>query len=675
MIDRDTRFAREALKLKPPSSKDFNKEDWERVYRDGEITSEDEKLFEAACWIGEEVAAAYEHFPNSALSSLSPQWSTILAVASLNREYRQAEELVKEQTKKDGDQDFYAVDAEFSREFIDANKNKFTISGVAETGIDSTENWLFDASKSKGNTNPDNLDLAAIAIEATRFYSFRKSMSGLWNDVRFQGWFVQQTKDQDFIWRPGDEERERLRFAWKVRNESNLLNFPSIDCSVWPKLTPVARRKRARKFSVVAVSTKRNQPRLKTGSVSYLSKRMPIYMWEKGMLEGCYVSDFIESPMPKNPNLSVVLLQKAWHVLLDTALLLSRQASLPEVFDTRTIKECSLAIERDELVAAMLRALDVSATIAEEIVEFLTFEFQSGGTAKSAGNKGLWAAPLVPVPNSSEVLLALPVLATSYPARRAEAWLEKGGIDDSNPSGARGDRYETIVRDGFANAIDQNKTFETAKCSKRGVKKTDSFGEQIDVLISFGSLCLVGEVKFLLMPTDAHEVARYEKKLFNAANQVKRKAAAIQSRLDVLTSALEIDQSAASTLTMLPVVITNQGYGFSDNIEGVYVVEASFLKNYLSSGEVVTGMAQATAGGRSITKSDTQYSSEVAAANSFRNEIAKPNVLTRFFNRVRFSTIEIPTLVHGTGKVMIPRLDDISGYERMQAEALVSRLI
>ncbi|WP_461374779.1 hypothetical protein [Candidatus Aquicultor sp.] len=356
-------------------------------------------------------------------------------------------------------------------------------------------------------------------------------------------------------------------------------------------------------------------------------------------------------------------------------------------------RELALAVERESLRKAVEQGLRVDAAQADELITFLTFQFQTGGPSKAKGNKGLWAAPLVPVPGTTEVVLPLSVLTTSNIVRRVEAWLEKGGIDDTNPitwpttsrrSGSgkavpsttqgRGDRYETLYRHQVCDAIVRNTMFAGAACARHGIKKSKTFPEQVDLLVAFGGVCLVGEVKFFLMPADPHERARYDEKLSDAAKQAKIKLSALKLQPDVLANALGIDIEAAKALELVPVVVTAQGYRFSTRVDEVLIVESSFLRTYLAGEKVVVGMAIVPATGEHVQHTKQFYSSEKAAAREFESTMEAPYVLKRFLNQISWSDTPLPTLAHPRAVIEMPEIKDLTGFERVRAEAMAAAL-
>ena len=675
MPHRLTAFGQAAAKLKAPAAAQFSPADWDAAYQAHGATETDRRLYEAAQWIGAEADAgrrATAQTVGPALAALTPEWSTILAIAALNREYRTATALKKDQHEGELASGILAADAFAAARIRGAQGQIFSVSDIAEHGVDTTENWLFDASRSTGS-NAATGNLAPVAAMATRSYSFRKSLNALWNGAWSDGDFCVEESPGVWRWKSGDPRWETLMVAWQARQESNLMNFPNIDRTVWPKMKPADRRKRSRGWGVTALSTTQGFTKFKVTSLQYLSRYMPAYQFERAALEGSYLADFLDNGMPDDPVLTVGNLLLAWHAILDIAELLTKQAPLTESLSPQEARALALVVSRTAVRDAIGKALRVSDADADTITDFLTFTFQTGGRNKSSGNKGLWTAPLVPVPGTDDVAIPLPVLTTSNLARRAENWLEKGGINDKSKKGKRGDRYESLYRAKACEAVASNGKFRTAFCAAREIKESVC-GEQVDLLVSFGGLCLVGEVKFFLMPSDPHERDRYDEKLHGAAEQAKRKAAALDARRDVVADYLGVSEADADALRLLPVIVTAQGYGFSTRFDDVLVIDAEFLRMYLTGDDLVTGRALVPATGRYSDVTTPLYRTESDAARNFKATMSSPFVLTRYIERVVWSESPFPCLAHDAAVLDVALFGDLIGFERMQAEMMKARM-
>jgi hypothetical protein len=686
-MHRDTKFGRAARDLKSPASASFSRDAWQQAFVEHGETVSDRRLLRAALLLGTEAEAARGFFDDQHLTRLSPEWSTILAIASHNREYRTVVELARTEGLKAAKDGLLSLDVASNQRVRGPGEQRFTAADLTQVGTDLTENWLFDAAGATGPTDPAD-DLAPMLIGATQAYSFRKAVNTMWNRVWWDGWHCEI--DGDVVrWMPGDREFERLETAWDMRQQSNLMSGPHLEMLDWPTLSPAERKARARPRGVIRIDGKGPEPRVRIEDLNYLSPRMPVHAMERAALDGTHLSDFMGSVLPNVAGATCDDVLLAWHVLLDMGTILSARAPLPEgALKPEDARRLSLVIGRSSIRRAIADALRVDADTADAVTSFLTFTPQTGGRSKAKGNKGLWAAPLVPVPGTDQVALVLSVLATSNPVRRVESWLEKGGLDDGRVTAwpatarrlatrtpvpstreSRGDRYETIVRHDLLETMAENPVFQGGAGAARGIGSTPDFPHQVDLLVSFGGLCLVGEVKFFLMPADPQERVRYDEKLIGAAQQATTKLAALDARRDVLAAALGIDDAEAAALRLMPIIVTAQGYRFSSRMEGVLVVEAGFLRLYLSGNRVTTGMVFDPLTGRRETQTSSFYESEMAAARNFVDTMERPGPLMRFLDQVTWG--ETPLATFGERAVAeMTVVEGVDTFESMHARAI-----
>jgi hypothetical protein len=121
---------------------------------------------------------------------------------------------------------------------------------------------------------------------------------------------------------------------------------------------------------------------------------------------------------------------------------------------------------------------------------------------------------------------------------------------------------------------------------------------------------------------------------------------------------------------IVPIVVTNQGFGFSLEIEGCRVVEAAFLKTFLGTGSLVAGASMDVRTG-AITPIDmTLYETEKQAADRFEAIIARP--LYRFVDRIEEKFMPFPSPIGAKTMVTTVHLADVGGDERLLTEMLAT---
>jgi hypothetical protein len=671
MAQLDKLFEKRMRQLKSPTSTKFDPYLWQTALSDClAVGPAEQRLVQVALWIGKQSALSQISFGPLDTELLDPEWQTLLAIASLNLEYRVGNKLVREKLKPHSKKQGVFIDDLRSVTVLSASGTQVGLSDIIENSVDSIESWLFDALKGVGAPPGDFDDLTHAAVQATRAYTWRKSLNFLWAQALHQGSYL-AADGPNLLFLPKDEKLERLLVACLAREELNLLNYPMIDRLAWVGMKPSRRRKVGMLRSVTNAMFVNGKAKLKVEALPYLSKHLPAYLYEKGGLEGSYLADFLETPMPLDERVNALMLLAAWHVIRDAAEAMTKLRELPENLTAPLVKDISLVIERSELHAAIANALNIQSVISDAILDILTYSVNTGS---AKGHRGLWSAPLVLVPGTTQIALPLPVLITSNPLRKLEGWLEKGGINDSNPVVARGDRYETLYRAQLGASVQSNTIFKTAYCAEHAIKKDKCFGEQIDLLFAFGGLAVVGELKFFLTPTDPHERSRYFDKLEAAAVQAVRKAEALNVRRDVLAKALNISLHEAQSFEILPIVVTNQGFAISCEVKGVRIVDARFLKNFLSGGSLVNSMAFSPRSSVSAQTNHSYYSSEIGARHQFKAEIVDPFVVRRFLDRVKIRYMSMPTFGEQDLQIAAPYLAEVEGFERTQAEMLMGTI-
>ena len=279
-------------------------------------------------------------------------------------------------------------------------------------------------------------------------------------------------------------------------------------------------------------------------------------------------------------------------------------------------------------------------------------------------------APLVSLPGSDDLAIAHNVLATSNVVRRVEIWLTKGGLDDNLSSAARGASYETNLRAEICAELSANQIVKDRACAENGLKRGADCSEQVDLLVQFASLLLVGEIKCLLFPADSRERYNFLRKLKDAAAQATRKAIFIRTRRDIVARVLSISPEKAQSLRVLPVVVMNQGFGMSLVFDDCVVTNAKFLKLYLGSGNYVSEAAVNRVDGSWAQAERFLYRNEKEAADNFEESMRRPPPLYRFVDRLRWTTFGFPT--HSGVPLSIARseLSDVAGETRKRYEML-----
>ena len=421
MIELDTPFQRRAAKLKAPTSAAFEAKAWAAL-KDEAGPDRDLTLIAAAMMIAAESAALRELPADEELAALGPAIETVVCVAAVNTEFRTALRLSNEATKDviaDGALSFGHL---VSKPFASGTGQSISVEGVTDATVDAAESWLFDIASREPHVGAPPDDFSGIVARTVRRYSIQRGLNTIWNACLWEGWRPTSTS-VGMRWAPKDIAAATLLEATKIRQAENFMNFPHLDRSMWIQMTPELRQRRALPRTVVDVTTNPRR-RIRLGRPLCRSKAVPPFVIERAGLEGSYLEMFLDRDLPNLPGLNCRDLLAAWHVLLDFAELLDKDARSFDSVNSTNARQLALQTSLPELRRILRGALSRNDEDISEILKFLTFRPKIRG---KENYRGVWTAPIVPVPGEDKMLLVLPVLAISNPLRKVEMWLQKGG--------------------------------------------------------------------------------------------------------------------------------------------------------------------------------------------------------------------------------------------------------
>lgn len=674
----ETPFRRHARNLTTPLAVRFDPTAWQQAFSAvAEPTVQDRQLLDAALWVGREVHALHAGQENR-FGRLAPADAVILAVASVNRQFQVTNVNALAERERASRAGALAFDHLSNVRIDNEFGQRMTSGDFIEPAIDALESWLFDAVRLPGDGTSGSWqnDQAPIADGLMIFYSLRRALKGLFDKALHLGHHLSGIPRNQ--WHPLDQDFAELGQAWQGRSEANQISGPLHLSAAWPRMSPAQRRRRGLRRSVIGARHRAGNAELVVDDLAYLSRKPTFRAMDRIGLEESYLRIFLDRAMPLRPDLTPALLVDAWWVIADTARALWAIAPISATLSEREARGMACAVSRATLESALVDALDIEPGWAAEVIDFLTFAEKPKVTRgkrarrdtddREQGHRGLWSAPLVRVPDEDTILLPRAVFEVGSSLYRVEAWLEKGGIDDTEIE-HRGEVFEASYRSRIVDAVASNASLPKAAVVAGGIDASDDFAEQIDLVIRLGSKLLVGEIKFLLTPADPHQWQRHFVKLADAAEQANRKARLLASRPDVIAHALGMTEADARDLTATPLVVLNHGAGFSLDIDGCRVVDAEFLWTYLKAPRMTVAGVRMTRG-RIAERVVQLYSDETDAAGKFDRAMAKPLLLEKLMGRIEWSMVPYPRPSGGHFYVASPFRGDLTMVERIESAGL-----
>lgn len=633
----DTTFRKKVRQLKSPLSQEFDPGSWAKAAAEADnMTGEDARLMFAALWLASEANGHRGIYAARPLPQITTNTSMTLAIAVLNQQCDLMAQKAAEAHKAAVEAGATGADYLTHMTIKHGGPFETDVASFTDAIVDATDSWLYEV-EDKPALGPDDPDLGKAAGRLMLFYSSRRSYFEVWQQVLWENFEVHVGEDKNSLFLiPANGDLKIVLDACDHRNENNAMGYAWVDLSAWPLMSPAARRKASLARTVVSATLDADGKAVfHVAQPATDTPFPPSFMLMKAQLDISYLSGFMDRPFPNDPTICLDLLTRARFVVRDLAETLAKERPEATFENMANIRAWALSVTKTDLNDVVGRALELTSDHATRVVDFLVW--------RKGNPKGLWAAPIVPLPVSDDCVLAMPVFESTNMVRTAESWLAKGGLDDNAPKSARGDVFERVIRAKMREALARNTIVTDGACAENAIKRDKNFPEEIDLLIQFGSLLLVGEVKCFSFPADTRERYNHLRKLRDACAQAVRKAAAIAKRPDVAAKALGISEDKVKALTILPITMVNQGYGVSLEFDGCVVTDARILDLYLGSGSYDSDAAIDTKVGGSAHLTLHLYRTPEEAVERFAATMRKPPGLQRFIDRLTWTSMQVPT--------------------------------
>jgi hypothetical protein len=358
--------------------------------------------------------AAFDH---TQLTKLGAKHATLLAVAMLNRIFQEVAQSAILQTHVGAGIDINHI----IKTPIHGGGQVLNADSRLESAIEAVSSWLWDTAKSADRQGGDEpISLMTLTSDALHLYSLQRGIHQIWQQALWEGWRL-KSNTKPKRWEPADKKLANLFAGWLARQDTHFTDVGWRDSGLWANMSTEQRRAFQLERTVVRVERQeRPGSRFQIEQPPTSGNIAPLYVLDRAGLQASYLREFLDTPLPRARVCTSRLLLRAWHVLRDLADIASATLQTPSFQDMEHIQAWALTFERQEVVEVLIEALQLSESDAAEVLRFLTW--------KPDTYKGLWGAPIVPVPGTDRVCIARTVLSASEGIRRTEIWLYKGGL-------------------------------------------------------------------------------------------------------------------------------------------------------------------------------------------------------------------------------------------------------
>ncbi len=622
--------------LAHPTANAFDPAPWFAVLEDEAATDRDRTLATGALYFGRQFRSLRQDLLRPAVANLGGYTLLRLALAQANRALliargRIAKAQVAAKLGADGIYDMQAL-ARIGGSRLQPN---MSADEIITTIVDALPHWLFHAAERMNDHDVGPLVLRDAGARVEGILSVERGLRNLWLSILWE--------DQRLTWEGqqarlvlGDPDTDTLWAAWEFRQQDLsfqelLADSAAVRRGELPRIPPATIVR-----SAVGLQRGGRTVRIKLGPATGGSRRRQNRKLR--VLEESYLAIFLDEPIPSgDQQVTPRLLMKAMCVVGDVAELLLAECRHSEVNTAADLRDLSLPISRNALSVALRGALEISEDVADAVLNRLTTDTAD---VASAFKEGVWHRPLISHEGGDALYVLAAAALSGMPTRQVERWLVAGGKADGLSKGSRGIAYEAEVRRILTSAATDNDLLNDISVAPTAVKRGKA-GEEIDLLVRVGRTIMVGEIKCLLVPSEALERYHHLGKLEAAADQASRKAEWLRANREIFRTHLAGLPDDLDGLVIRPLVVLNNGIGLGAAYGDAVITDVTTLTVYLSGGQY-SHSALIGPRGEFIPQLQTLYRSAAEGEARLFDTLADPPSLMKWIRAVRWRVDKFP---------------------------------
>ncbi|MEV4610764.1 hypothetical protein MRBLMR1_005901 [Neorhizobium sp. LMR1-1-1.1] len=645
-------------KLAHPTSSDWDVAVWNTLVTDDEVEMSDRNLslISAGLIIGANQTKLRESCFPFLFPGLSKLQIGTFAIADANRSWSILREKGLEAQRQQAARSEAVYSGLVGRLKVEAGPIA-TPGGVDVlnmTVVDCVPHWLFLASTAPDSESREGFDYAKMGPAAQYILSIEHVLKEVWHQVFWEPWSFGK-EDEDF-WtaKPNVPADRALWSAWGWRDE-NLMFQDQMVRAHFGGQRSVAQDHAINKTATAYRGTGAS---LEITITEPSDERRSIHEGAMITIESSYLGELLDEPISqRHPDITLRLLARAVAVLQDLAEVLLPPTADTEYATENDIDRIACGVPGSQIALLLEEALVLSPGQAETILSHLVSSPFEDMTALF--RNGLWHRPLVSLAGDGTLYLLVGALIWGSPVRRLERWLQEGVSKKQNDDLSKtplGIKYEALVREKLALAIHSNELFQGVSSGVASIPKNQA-KEEVDGLFRIGSTVFVLEVKCFLSPSEPRERYNYLKKLEKACAQASRKAEWLRLNPQEAEKYLG-PLPGYETMRFVPLVVVNQSTGSGFRVGDCAVIDAHFLRLYLTSGSYRSGGAvDFTEENKFGFAHQTLYTSAEEAEQVATDVFSNHPGLRAYLASVMWETVEIPLLIEGAVHLWSPSMD------------------
>lgn len=619
-------------RIQHPTSNSFDFAEWLAVLPD-DYSDRDDTLIRTALTVNQQVRALRDHHISKAFEGISRAELVALGIACANRAFLLIREKSRAAVAEFRSKSEVAHLSALSQLTITAFEGADPQAGpdLNTAVIDSLPQWFAAAARMPDDGDGAEPDFSIAGAAGEMLLSLENVFRDVWQEVLWEPWKFESFTDEVRV-TPALPDDQAMWRVWDWREESLLHQRVLFNRHLERRYTNASMAQPI--STTVRAFTHGESPVIEFDEPS--PEQGMIHRATMELLDDAYVAIFLHDNL-NGVGVTPHLLALASLVLQDLLHAALPNDPDPEVFDRSWISRMSCRLPRASIVSTLATALGISAELADALTKSLTSD--PWGPLTTLFIQGVWHRPLIACGDGEHLMMVAGVLVWGSSLRAVERWLQIGKGTDLTKT-KNGLRFERAVRASAAGALAENAILRPVSSKVAAVPKGKD-REEIDLLVRIGRTLVVAEIKCLLGPSDPIDRYDYLRKLQDAAEQARRKAAWLADHPDATAEFLS--EPKTPDLRHLPLVIVNQSNGAGWSFDGCSVIDAHLFNLFLSGGEYHSSAAFPLDG-----QADASFKRSVLYTSAEEAEAAMPSVfiehpgLTLFREALDWTATTVP---------------------------------
>ncbi|WP_143329912.1 hypothetical protein [Burkholderia sp. AU31652] len=365
-----------------------------------------------------------------------------------------------------------------------------------------------------------------------------------------------------------------------------------------------------------------------------------MYFYQLIQLEDCFPRGFLENEY-NNQGFSVLDVLEVFRLLVILAQVsLDNFPSNDGVFTFNKAVKFSPSVNRSELLRGVSKITGWKFEKSEKILDFLSFNGDR--------EKDLWCYPVVDI-GEGNVTYLVAALVSPVLQRVVEHWLVKMKVDLAE----KGRSFEGVVTAVLNETIKGNPLFsDHDPVVGRRVDLDASGGEEIDLLLRFGSVVVVGEIKSIVTTDSPISLYRTRQIISGASEQAKRKSGYFKNNLEAAFRELGWNFDPNEAYRIVPVIVLSSGICAGLTMNDVPVCDLRILSKYFKNNIVPL-----------VSVSEKEhlvwfklYENFVDAQENFEKYLHHPPQIAQSERDFEGVTFRVPCVSEDSAKIVFTRL-------------------